>query len=254
MATMATQKDIVVSLADGETDAVLFQPSGEGKFPGIIYLTDIGGIRAAQRQAAQRLSNEGYAILMPNVFYRTSKPPVMDIAALRPNPELFMKRVRELTEPLTPEAQERDAKGYVEYLNTFAPGKMGVVGFCFCGAVAMRIAAACPDRIAACASFHGGNLYEYKPTSPHLLLPQIKARLLFGHAENDRSMPAEAITAFETALKNWVGQYESETYEGALHGWTTLDNPVYNPAQAARAYEKLTTLFAETLGSPQPSA
>jgi carboxymethylenebutenolidase len=111
----------------------------------------------------------------------------------------------------------------------------------------MRIAATCPDDIAACASFHGAYLFEGKPTSPHLMLPKIKARLLFGHAVEDRSMSAEAIAGLEEALKKWGGQYENETYEGALHGWTTLDNPAYNAPQALRAYEKLTALFAETL-------
>jgi carboxymethylenebutenolidase len=111
----------------------------------------------------------------------------------------------------------------------------------------MRFAAACPDQIAACASFHGGRLYTDKPGSPYLLLPKIKARLLFGHAVQDKSMSAAAIQAFEEELEKWGGQYESETYEGAYHGWTTLDSPVYHPAQAARAYEKLRQLFADTL-------
>lgn len=239
---MALEKDIQIALPDGATDAVIFQPESGGTWPGILYLTDIGGIRPAQRQAAQRLSNEGYLVLLPNVFYRVSKPPVMDMA-LRATPELFMKRIGELTQPLTPEALERDAKAYVDFLG----GQIGVVGFCFCGGVAMRVAAACVDQIQACASFHGGNLYEDEPTSPHLLLPKIKARLLFGHAENDKSMPAEAIEGFERALEKWGGQYESETYEGTSHGWTTLDNPFYHPTQAARAFEKLKQLFADTL-------
>jgi carboxymethylenebutenolidase len=243
---MAREEDLVLALQDGETDAVLFQPPGDGKRPGVLYLTDIGGIRAAQRQAAQRLADEGYVVLMPNVFYRTAKPPVMDLAALRPNPESFMQRVRELAMPLTPEAQDRDAKEYVGYLSAFTSGKLGVVGFCICGGVAMRVAAACPEIVAA-ASFHGGNLFEDKPESPHLLLPRIKARLLFGHAENDRSMPAEAIVGFERALQDWGGRYESETYVGAHHGWTTLDNPAYNAPQAERAYQKLKELFTQAI-------
>jgi carboxymethylenebutenolidase len=249
---MAIEKDIQISLPDGVADAVLIQPQGSGPWPGVLYLTDIGGIRPAQRQAAQRLANEGYLVLLPNVFYRVAKPPVMDMS-LRGNQELFMKRIGELVQPLTPDALERDAKAYVDFLGSQQAlsdnNKLGVVGFCFCGGVAMRVAAACPDQIAACASFHGGNLYEDKPTSPHLLLPRMKARLLFGHAMQDKSMPAEAIQKFEEALEKWGGQYESETYEGASHGWTTLDSPVYNPAQATRAYEKLRQLFAETLSS-----
>lgn len=127
------------------------------------------------------------------------------------------------------------------------PGPMGVVGFCFTGALAMRIAAARPDRIGAVASFHGGRLFVEGPASPHLLLPRIRARLYFGHAVEDRGMPPEAVEKFNQALAGWGGRYESEVYAGAHHGWTVPDSPVYNQPQAERAFEKLTELLAETL-------
>ena len=111
----------------------------------------------------------------------------------------------------------------------------------------MRIAAARPDKIAALASFHAGRLFIDTPQSPHLLLPHIKARLYFGHAVQDKSMSLESIEKFEAALREWGGEFESETYDGAYHSWTTLDSPVYNAPQAERAFQKLTQLFATTL-------
>ena len=60
-------------------------------------------------------------------------------------------------------------------------------------------------------------------------------------------MTAEDIEHFEQALAAWGGAYESETYQGASHGWTVPDSPVFNPTQAERAFVKLTELFAETL-------
>ncbi len=111
----------------------------------------------------------------------------------------------------------------------------------------MRTAAANPDKVAAVASFHGGGLYTEEPTSPHLVLWRIKARLYFGHATKDRSMPPEAIEKFDRALAAWGGKYESEVYEGALHGWTVPDAPVYNQPQANRAFDELTKLYASTL-------
>jgi carboxymethylenebutenolidase len=125
---------------------------------------------------------------------------------------------------------------------------MGVVGYCFSGAMALRAAAVRPSLVAAAASFHGGGLYKAdNPASPHLVLPQVVARLYFGHAENDKSMDAEAIKALEQALVEWGGSYGSETYHGAHHGWTVSDNPAFNPEQADRAFEKLTELLAGTL-------
>ena len=49
--------------------------------------------------------------------------------------------------------------------------------------------------------------------------------------------------------KPWVGRSESEVYEGARHGWTVPDSPVFNGPQAERAFAKLTGLFAQALRS-----
>jgi carboxymethylenebutenolidase len=156
----------------------------------------------------------------------------------------------ELSGPLTPQAMERDASTYIDFLtsqNSTRTGMIGVVGYCFSGKMAMFAAAARPDKVTAAASFHGGGLYTDAPTSPHLVLPQIKAQLYFGHATKDRSMDEEAIAKFEKALQNWGGKYESETYKDALHSWTSSDSPVYNQPQAERAFGKLLELLDETL-------
>jgi carboxymethylenebutenolidase len=55
------------------------------------------------------------------------------------------------------------------------------------------------------------------------------------------------ITWFEGALEKSCGSYESETYDGAFHGWTVPDNPNFNPEQADHAFRKLTELFAAML-------
>jgi carboxymethylenebutenolidase len=217
-----TEQEVQIRTADGTSDGILFREEGR-RAPGVIHLTDIGGIRPSHRDMARRLAERGYTVLLPNVFYRSGRPP---------------------------DAMERDAAAYVDFLanhDSVGAGKFGVVGYCFTGAMAMRTAAVRPEKIAAAASFHGGMLYTDAPTSPHLVLPRIKARLYFGHAIQDQSMPAEAIKKLDAALAAWGGKFESETYDGAYHGWTTADAPVYNAAQAARAFEKLTALFASTL-------
>jgi len=242
------EEAIEIRTADGTADGLLYRAEGERR-PGVIHLTDIGGIRKSHRDMARRLAEKGYTVLMPNVFYRTTKPPVVDIT-IGMGDERTMKRFGELRAPLTPDAVERDATAYVNFLSSHSAasaGSIGVVGYCFTGAFAMRTAAAMPGKVAAVASFHGGGLYTDEPTSPHLVLPRIKSRLYFGHATKDRSMSAEAIEKFDRALAAWGGKYQSEVYDGAFHGWTTADAPVYNQPQAERAFEKLTELFASTL-------
>jgi carboxymethylenebutenolidase len=245
-----TEQNLQIAMPDGTADAVLFTPEAGTPSPGVLFVTDIGGIREVQRQMARRLAAEGYVVLLPNPFYRSGRPPVWEFPRVPGDPRT-VERMHELIDPLTPQAQAGDAKAYVGFLaaqTSVRPQKMGVVGFCFGGGFSLRAAAANPDKIAAAASFHGGGLYKAdSPDSPHLLLPQVTARLYFGHAVEDRSMPAEAIVEFEKALGAWDGKYESETYEGAKHGWCVPDNPSYNKPQAERAFAKLTELFAEAL-------
>lgn len=239
---------VEIRTADGTTEGVLFRPDGPGPCPGVLHLTDIRGVRAASLEMARRVAGEGYTVLIPNVFYRTGKPPF----ALAPGvADEQSKRVfADLTRPMTPEAVESDAAAYVDFLTAqpaVSTGPMGVIGYCFTGAVALRIAAARPDRIGAAASFHGGGLYTDAPTSPHLVLPRVKARLYFGHAEGDGSMPKDSIENLNQALAAWGGRFESEVYAGAGHGWTVPDHPKYDKPQAERAYARLTDLFSSAL-------
>jgi carboxymethylenebutenolidase len=202
---------------------------------------------------AQRLASAGYSVLLPNVFYRTGRPPLFTFKVSFGD-ERTRQRFGELVAPLNPAAIERDASAYVDFLSaqpSVAPGQLGVVGYCFSGAVALRIAAARPDRIAVAASFHGGGLYTDAETSPHLCLPRVKARLYFGHAVKDRSMSETAIEKLDAALRAWGGRYESVTYDGALHGWTMPDSQIYNQEQAERAMRALIALLASELPGTQ---
>jgi carboxymethylenebutenolidase len=244
------EEEIQIPMTDGIADAVVYRPEGDGQWPGVLHLTDIGGIRPAHRDRARRLAGAGYVVLMPNVFYRTSRPPVL-VRKPGDGEEAFQKRFKELTSPLTPEAIEGDAAIYLDVLARQAgvrAGRFGVVGHCYTGAFALRVAAACPERVAAVASFHGGGLFTDAPTSPHLVLPRIQAQLYFAHAVDDRSMPEEAIRKLDAALEQWGGKFRSEIYD-AHHGWTASDNPAYNAAQAERAFATLTEFMGRALGN-----
>jgi carboxymethylenebutenolidase len=230
------------------TEAFFYRPDDIGEFPGIVFLTDIWGIRPANIGMAKRLADKGFAVLLPNVMHRYSRitPNGFEPADEKEVP----KTLQTLFAALTPANMESDGKAYVDFLQAqkgVKPGKIGIVGHCFTGQMALRTAAAVPDRIAAAASFHGGFLVTDRPDSPHKLLPRIKARLYFGHAVEDSSATPEQVAILEQALRDWQGAFQSETYEGARHGWTVPGRDVYNELQAERAFEKEVELFEATL-------
>jgi carboxymethylenebutenolidase len=242
------EKEVEIPNAGGTVDGFLYQPEGTGRWPGVIHYPDIMGIRPQNRGMAKRLAEKGFVVLLPNPYYRTGKAPLFDFVPNFTDPRTI-NRFKELAGPLTPEVMESDGSAYVDFLAkqpSVGGTAMGVIGYCFSGAMALRTAAARPDKIAATASFHGGRLFLDAPDSPHTVLSKVKAQLFFAHAEADDSMPKEAIEKFDAALKAWGGKFESETFP-ARHGWTVPGTPVYNEQQADRAFEKLVDLLKATL-------
>jgi carboxymethylenebutenolidase len=242
------EKKIEIAAADGVIDAILYAPD-EDAHPGLLFYTDIFGIRPANQGMAQHIAGQGYSVLMPNVFYRYGKPPFTDAHFKWGEPD-SMKIINGLFAALTGALMEKDAPLYAESLvdrPEVSEGKIGVVGYCFTGAMALRTAAVCADQVVAAASFHGGHLVTEAPDSPHSRIPQVKGELYFGHAVEDQSMPPDAIEKLNDALKAWDGQYQSEVYEGARHGWTVPGRDVYNEVQAERHYEKLFDLLKRNL-------
>jgi carboxymethylenebutenolidase len=109
------EQAIEIDTADGSSDGVLYYSNAGSRLPGILFLTDIGGIRPSQKQMASRLAAEGHTVLMPNVFYRSGRPPMFDFP-LNFGDQRTMHRIRELSGPLTPGAFDRDASAYIDFM------------------------------------------------------------------------------------------------------------------------------------------
>jgi carboxymethylenebutenolidase len=243
------EREIEIKMPSGMADAAYFAAERNEKLPGILFLTDIRGIRESHRERARRLAGIGYTVLMPNVFYRTRQPPIFDFELKWGEPRT-MQRIGDLTQPLTPAAMVDDARHYFDALHEQAetlPGEVGIVGHCFTGAMALRIAVAYPKEVAAMASFHGGNLYTDKPDSPHLGVSSKTGTMLFEHAENDSSMSAETIVKFEQAMADSDAVFTSKTISGAKHGWTVSDHATYDAAKSEEAFRDMKALFAAEL-------
>ena len=70
-----TETDVEITTPDGTCDAVFFAPT-EGAHSGVLKWTDIMGLRPAFRDMGRRLASQGYAVLVPNPFYRDGRAPL----------------------------------------------------------------------------------------------------------------------------------------------------------------------------------
>lgn len=198
----------------------------------------------------KRLAAAGYAVLVVNPYYRQAKAPVVAPGASFQDPAV-RERVIPFARALTPTTNVTDAKAFVGFLdaqpNVDQTRKIGTTGYCMGGSMTMRTAAALPDRVGAGASFHGGRLVTDADDSPHLLVESMQARFLFAIAENDDERAPQVKTVLRETFAKAELDAEIEVYDGALHGWCTIDSQVYNEVQAEKAWERLTTIFGEAL-------
>jgi carboxymethylenebutenolidase len=247
-----TESDVQVRTPSGVCDATLVHPQGKGRWPAVILFVDAFGLRPAMRDMAKRLAADGYTVLVPNPYYRSTKAPGIDPGFDFTNPADRAK-LDALRAPITGEAVIQDAVAYVKFLDSQASvdkhAAMGVFGYCMGGPMTLQAAAAVPDRIGAGASFHGGGLVTDKPDSPHLLVPKIKGQYYFGIAANDDQRQPDAKTKLDEAFHAANLPAKIEVYAGTLHGWCVKDmplqagKPIYDEAQAERAWSELTALY-----------
>lgn len=249
--------DVTIKMPGGSCDAAFIHPAA-GAHPGVLIWTDAFGLRASMRDIARRLAAEGYAVLVPNPYYRVSKAPHWQSAS---NIDFGAPDFRAKFAPLRSSvtaagAAEKDAAAYVAFLDAQQAvdkqRKIGVQGYCMGGALALRSAAAVPQRIGAAASFHGGGLVVDTPDSPHLLAPKIKGSVYIGIARNDDQKQPDAKTKLKQAFDAAKVPAEVDVY-AANHGWCVPDMPnedgapIYNAAEAERAWGKLQALYKKSL-------
>lgn len=240
--------DLIVDTPDGKADAFFAHPA-KGKHPAVLIWPDIWSLRPAFRQMATRLAGAGYAVLVVNPFYRAVKAPVVTVEE-KNTAEGFAK-VRPLAGQLSAATVDTDTRAFFAFLDkqpsVDARRKAGAMGYCMGGPLTMRSAATLPGRIGAGASFHGGGLATDKPNSPHLLIPQMKARFLIAVAEDDDQKTPQEKDTLRTAFAAANLPAEIEVYKGALHGWCPPDGKVYNEVQAERAWARMLVLFKKAL-------
>jgi carboxymethylenebutenolidase len=247
------ETEVTVKTPDGICDAAFIHPAS-GAYPGVILWPDAAGLRPTMRDMAKRLAADGYSVLVPNPFYRVSKAPQFTDAANLDfkNQDLLAKIQMLMSSIGAPGAAEKDAVAYVAFLDAQPQvdktKKIGTQGYCMGGPLVVRTAAAVAERIGAGASFHGGGLVTDKPDSPHLLAPKIKARMYFGVAASDDQRQPDAKDILKQSFTKAGVPVEVEVYP-AKHGWCVPDMPiedgapVYDKAQAERAWSKLVALY-----------
>jgi carboxymethylenebutenolidase len=244
------RRDVAVPTADGTCDASLHTAVGAGPWPAVIMFPDAGGVRPTFHAMADRLADLGYAVLLPNPYYRAGDIEPFEMSTVLSDDD-ERKRLMGLVASVTTDLATRDAAAMLDFLAVrpeVAPGKVGTTGYCMGGRLALNAAGRFPDRVGAAASFHGGQLASTAPDSPHLLAEQMLATVYVAGAQDDPWFDDEQFDRLSTALSRAGVDHTLVTYP-AGHGFAVPDNLAYDEAAAARHWQALETLYATALRS-----
>jgi carboxymethylenebutenolidase len=243
------QRTVEIETEDGTCPAALSIPDGEGPWPAAILFPDAGGMRDTMRQMGERLSGLGYVVLVPDFYYRYGPYDTIDMRTAFQNKE-SMEKIMGMMRGYTADFVVRDALSYFSYLDSLPEkkaGGIGTTGYCMGGRLSLIVAGNLGERIAATASFHGGNLAkEDDPDSPHHKADAIKSTVYVAGAIEDQSFPDEQKDLLEQVLTDARVSHTIETYP-AHHGFAVPDNASYDETAAERHWQALEKLFGSVL-------
>jgi carboxymethylenebutenolidase len=243
------QRSVQIETTDGTCPAALSIPDGGGPWPAVIMFADAGGMRDTIRQMGERLSGLGYVVLVPDFYYRNGPYAPVDMRTAF-NDKETAERIMGMMFGYTADLVVSDANAFVDYLDTVPekkPGGVGTTGYCMGGRLSLITAANLGERIAASASFHGGNIAkEDDPDSPHHKAAAIRATVYVAGAIEDQSFPDEQKELLEKVLTEAGVAHTIETYP-AHHGFAVPDNASYDEAAAERHWQAMEKLFGSTL-------
>lgn len=233
---------------DGSCPTHCFYPDGDGPWPGVLVYMDGIGMRPALLPIAERIAAAGYYVLLPDLFYRVGRYTAPDPQKLFGDPATRAEWHKRFFSTVTTDNVMRDTRACLAHFAAeprVRQPTIGTTGYCMGGRFSLLAAGHFPDRIAAAASYHGGNVANDAPDSPHLLAPQMKARIFVAAAEND---PADQTKRLDEALAAAGVDHRVETWP-AKHGFVPADTPVHDAAAAERHFATLLELLGRTFGA-----
>ena len=159
-----------VTTPDGVCRVTLFAPDQPDKLRCIVMLPDVVGTRPTFEEMARTLAGFGYAVLLPDLYYRHAERVPFSLPAAFTDPA-ERARMMAMGDAITVEMMESDAIAYFDYLDTRPEVRgdtFGLCGYCRGGRISLTVAGRTPGRVAAVASVHGSQLASQQARQPAL--------------------------------------------------------------------------------------
>jgi len=240
------EEHIDIHTEDGLMNSFVTFPANEGPHPVIFFYMDAPGKREELHDMARRLAGAGYFVVLPNLFYRSSR----DFYLQSRTPEALAMMYGYMN-TLNAQTSRIDTAALLQFTQNHAMAdvsRLGAVGYCMSGPIVIWAASQFSEAFKSIASIHGANMATAATDSPHQMVKNLKCECYFACAEIDKWAPPGDIEILETSLEAAGVNYTLEWYPEAEHGFVFPKREgIYNADAAERHWEQLFALFDRTI-------
>ena len=228
----ADSRAVSYKSGDETVQAVLYSPAGKGTFPAIVVIHEWWGLNGWVKDQAAKLADQGYVALAIDLYRgKVATTPDMAHEIMRGVPE---------------DRAKRDLHAAFEFLQSqpnVSKDRIGAIGWCMGGGYALDVALEEPTLAA--------DVINYGHLATDLdALKKINAPILGLFGAQDQGIPAADVKKFAETLGKMGKRIDIKIYDGAGHAFENPDNknPAgYRPDDAADAWKRTVSFFAETL-------
>jgi carboxymethylenebutenolidase len=234
----SAQTEVMITTPDGQMPAYLYTPTEPNRKPAVLLLMEAFGLTQHIRDVALRIANEGYVVLVPDLYYRELPDNKFGYDEVEQARSMMFRL--DFGQPMTEDL--RAAIAHLKSQPNVDSNKVGVTGFCLGGSLTFLCACLFSDEIAAAAPFYSVVLDEWLDTVANITVP---IYLFFGGV--DPFIPLERVQQIESRLKELERDYQLKVYPDADHGFFCHERSSYNPSAAEDAWGELIEFFTQHL-------
>jgi len=217
--------------------------------PAVVVVQHIWGIDAQIRDVVRRLAKEGYIAIAPDLYTGLGAPNgdgLSDYTSFRP-----------IAQKLSDAQVDADLASGARFIRTGAggrPQKIGVMGFCSGGAIALRQAVDNAAVFGAAAIFYGKVRYDTSGSNAGAITPialayadEIGVPLVGSWGARDTSILSADVMALDARLAALKKPHDIKVYDEAGHAFFDDTRASYVAAPAADAWTRTLAWFAAHL-------
>jgi len=224
----------------------LFRPAIEGRFPGVLFFSEIYQVTGPIRRLAALIAGQGFVVGVPEVYHEYE--PAGTVLAYDP-PGTERGNELKFAKPIA--AYDADARAGLAFLtgHPACTGNLATMGVCLGGHLAYRAALNPAVSAAACfyaTDIHSGTLGEGKADDSLARMDELKAETMFVWGRQDPHVPFEGREKIRARLQEVGATYEWHEVN-AQHAFLRDEGPRYDPALFLQAVGWMLALFDRRL-------